>query len=177
MCDAGCPDHLSPLVANWRKRNVHRDSCAVFANALGSVVLDRLTLHQLSCDSRDLVRPLRRAEDSDRHTDRFGGAVSVEPFSALIPTGDDSVYVSRDDGIVGGLDHVGHPSLDLLCARLRLGALAGKTGGKYRDGNKHQHPPVVIGGQGKTEAWLKDEIVYREAGCGGAKQSWSETQK
>src|SRR4029077_799567 len=105
MRDAGCPDYLSALVANRRKRDVHGDPRAVLADALGGVVLDGLAPHYLSCDSGDFFGTLWRTQNVNRHTDCLGGRVSVELFRSTIPTGNDSVYVAGEDGIVGGFDH------------------------------------------------------------------------
>src|SRR5580704_1837939 len=109
------------------------------------MVLNRFAPHNLSADSGDLVGMFWRSQHFNRHADGLGGRVSVEAFGSWIPTGDDSVYVSGEDGVVRRFDHGGHLPLSLLGARLRAGTLAGETGGEYRDGNKYEQPPIVIG--------------------------------
>ena len=107
-------------------------------------MLNRFAPHNLSADSGDLVGMLWRSQHFNRHADGLGGRVSVEAFGSRIPTGDDSVYVSGDNGIVGRFNHGGHLPLGLVCARLRVRALAGETGGKNRDGNEYEQAAEIM---------------------------------
>ncbi len=101
--DGGDADNGAVRPENRGKGERHPDLPPLFAEARRFQVLDALSTQHLRHDLPQLVEPLRGDHQGDRFADRFRRRVAVEPFSPLVPTGDDPLWGLADDGVVGGI--------------------------------------------------------------------------
>ena len=60
-----------------------------------------------------------RNNQFERLSYSFGFGVLEHALRARIPTGDDSVQIFRDDGVIGGFHHSGEPGVRLFSSLLR----------------------------------------------------------
>jgi len=98
-------DNLVGRRTDRRDAERHLDRSAVFADARRFVVLDRVTLSYPSKDIPDFSATFRRHDDVDALADGFRRGEAKQAFGGIVPSGDGTIELLGNDGVVGGFDY------------------------------------------------------------------------
>src|SRR5690348_5644482 len=80
------------------------DASTILAAAHRLEMVDALAATETAEDHVLLVQAVRRVDEGDRVSGRFGGGIAEDCFRAAVPAGDNPVEVLADDGVIGGFD-------------------------------------------------------------------------
>ena len=85
-----------------RNRQGYFNPRPILALANGFIMVNPFTAANPVQNSGLFIHPIRRHQDGDRAPDDFLRLITKNSFRAAIPTGDDSLQIFADDGIIGG---------------------------------------------------------------------------
>src|SRR3989442_13498838 len=126
------------------------NSLAGFAQPDTFIVINSFAVSQSLQNSGLFIVQSTRNNRFERLSYSFGFGVLEQALRARIPTGDDSVQILRDDGVIGGFHHSGEPGGRLFSSRLR-GDLNG--------------PDLTLVSRGFSIRWYRS-LDWRRAGGG-----------
>src|SRR6185369_18070090 len=104
MYDLRRTDDSPLLVPDGRDPKRNRDMSPVFCNMNGFIMVDTLPSLELVEDFCLLFLQVGGNQPKDGFADYFFTRVSENPRGSSVPTGNGSVQVLGDDGVIGRLD-------------------------------------------------------------------------
>ncbi len=121
--DDGDAGQISAAIEDRGESEGHGDFTSPFGQAHRLQVADAFAAQDLLGDLAQFVTPAVRDEEGYIASDRLFGAVAVERFRGMIPTGDDPFTALAQNRVIGGVDNGGEMSHGLFvtcrldCAR------------------------------------------------------------